>query len=143
MFEGLLALACNNRNVHYMSSHTSVSRRECLVSFPEYVVHASTFLSLSVYHFQPDSKLIQSYIIPSAEKVLCSNVSPIPVAARSKAWVWVRIPLVAWLSVSCECCVLSGRGLCDRPILRPEIFCRLCVCVCVCVCVCQYDHVQQ
>jgi len=25
-----------------------------------------------------------------------------------------------WKSVSCECCMLSGRGLCDRPILRPS-----------------------
>ena len=24
------------------------------------------------------------------------------------------------MSVSCECCVLSGRGLCDRLITRPE-----------------------
>jgi hypothetical protein len=27
---------------------------------------------------------------------------------------WVRIPPGAWMSVSCECCVLSGRGLCDE-----------------------------
>ena len=26
---------------------------------------------------------------------------------------WVRIPLGAWMSVSCECCMLSGRGLRD------------------------------
>jgi hypothetical protein len=26
--------------------------------------------------------------------------------------VWVRIPPGAWMSVSCVCCVLSGRGLC-------------------------------
>jgi hypothetical protein len=26
----------------------------------------------------------------------------------------------AWISVSCECCVLSGRGLCDGPIPCPE-----------------------
>jgi len=26
----------------------------------------------------------------------------------------------AWLSVSCEWCVLSGRGLCDGLITRPE-----------------------
>jgi hypothetical protein len=32
---------------------------------------------------------------------------------------WVRIPPDTWLSVSCECCVLSGRGLCDLPITRP------------------------
>ena len=35
----------------------------------------------------------------------------------------------------CDCCVLSGRGLCDSPITRPEESYRLCVCVCVCVCV--------
>jgi hypothetical protein len=40
---------------------------------------------------------------------------PIPVAARSRSEAdrllgfWVRIPPGAWISVSCECCVLSGR----------------------------------
>jgi hypothetical protein len=29
----------------------------------------------------------------------------------------------------CECCVLSGRGLCDGPISRPEESYRVCVCV--------------
>jgi hypothetical protein len=29
-------------------------------------------------------------------------------------------PSCARLSVSCECGVLSGRGLCDEPIIRPE-----------------------
>ena len=33
---------------------------------------------------------------------------------------WVRIPPEAWMFVCCECCVLSGRGLCDRLITRPE-----------------------
>ena len=39
----------------------------------------------------------------------------------------VRIPPWAWLSASCECCVLSGRGLCDGPITRPEESYRVCV----------------
>jgi len=30
---------------------------------------------------------------------------------------WVRIPQGAWTSVSCECCLLSGRGFSDRPII--------------------------
>jgi hypothetical protein len=34
--------------------------------------------------------------------------------------VWVRIPPGAWISVSCECCVLSGTGLCDELVPRPE-----------------------
>ena len=44
---------------------------------------------------------------------------------------WVRIPLGAWKSVCCECRVLSGRGLCDELITRPEESYRLC-CVVVC-----------
>jgi len=35
------------------------------------------------------------------------------------------------MSVCCACCVLSGRGLCDEMITRPEEFYRLwCVVVC-------------
>ena len=30
----------------------------------------------------------------------------------------------AWMSVSCECCVLSGRGLCYGPINRPSVVCQ-------------------
>jgi len=32
----------------------------------------------------------------------------------------VRIHPGAWMSVCCDCCVLSGRGLCDGLITRPE-----------------------
>ena len=44
---------------------------------------------------------------------------------------WVRIPPGAWIFVCCECCVLSGRGLYDELITRPEESYRLwCVVVC-------------
>ena len=44
---------------------------------------------------------------------------------------WVLIPPGAWMSVCCECCVLSGRGLCDELITRPEETYRpWCVVVC-------------
>ena len=39
---------------------------------------------------------------------------------------WVRIPPRAWIFVCCECRVLSGRGLCDELITRPEEPYRLC-----------------
>ena len=39
---------------------------------------------------------------------------------------WVRIPPVAWIFVCCECRVLSGRGLCDELITRPEESYLLC-----------------
>ena len=35
----------------------------------------------------------------------------------------IRMPLGLRKSVCCECCVLSGRGLCDRPIPRLEESC--------------------
>jgi len=44
---------------------------------------------------------------------------------------WVRIPPGSWIFVCCECRVLSGRGLCDELITRPEESYRLwCVIVC-------------
>ena len=42
----------------------------------------------------------------------------------------VRIPQGAWMSVCCECCVLSSRGLCDGLITRPEESYRLWCVVC-------------
>ena len=46
-----------------------------------------------------------------------------------RSWVW--IPPGAWMFVCCECCVLSGRGLCDELITRTEESYRLwCVVVC-------------
>ena len=38
---------------------------------------------------------------------------------------WVRIPPRAWMFVCCECCVLSGRGLCNGLNIRPEESYRL------------------
>jgi len=46
-------------------------------------------------------------------------------AAARLLGLWVRIPPGAWMSVCCECCVLSGRGLCDGLITRPQESYRL------------------
>ena len=63
---------------------------------------------------------------------------PIPLVARSKAWVCDRSHSgiegsnsVGRMDVYCECCVLSGRCLCDGLITTEW---------CVCVCVCEFDH---
>jgi len=54
---------------------------------------------------------------------------PIPVALRGLRrgsaaacllGLRVRIPPGKWMSLSCECCVLSGRGLCLGLIIRPD-----------------------
>ena len=41
-------------------------------------------------------------------------------AAASLLGLWIRILPEAWMFVCCECCVLSGRGLCDGLITRTE-----------------------
>ena len=52
-------------------------------------------------------------------------------AAARLLRLWVRIPWGAWMFVCCECCVLSGKGLCDELITCPEKSYRLwCVVVC-------------
>ena len=51
-----------------------------------------------------------------------------PVLRRGSAAVrllrmWVRIPLGAWMSVSCECCVLAGRAdHSSREILQSVVY---------------------
>ena len=58
------------------------------------------------------------------------SVGERPAAARLLRS-WVRIPPGAWIFVCRECRVLSGRGLCDELITRPEESYRLyCVVVC-------------
>jgi len=52
-----------------------------------------------------------------------------PMAARLLRS-WVRIPPEAWMFVCCECCVLSGRGLCDGLITFPGESYRLWPVVC-------------
>ena len=57
---------------------------------------------------------------------------PVPVAARSKAWVCGRSPAeivgsnrTGCTDVCCECRVLSGRGLCDELMTLPDESYRL------------------
>ena len=71
----------------------------------------------------------------SEGRITCRSQWPRGLRRRSAAAPllrsWVRIPPGAWMFVCCECCVLSGRGLCDELITRPEESYRLwCVIEC-------------
>ena len=61
--------------------------------------------------------------IRSGNVVPCRSQQPRGLRRRSTASrplrLWVRIPPGAWMPVYCDCCVLSGRGLCDGLITRP------------------------
>jgi len=90
-----------------------------LIIFPSFIAYlAPVFFILTLYFtFVEDSGYFPTYL----------NTWTIPVATRSNAWVCgcsllgLREVLPgAWMSVSSECCVLSGRGLCTGLITRPE-----------------------
>jgi hypothetical protein len=86
-------------------------------------VDASSFVCVVVLSLYLTLNFVISSLIVVIFKSVCiiSLGAPIPVAARSTAArllrSWVRIPPGAWMFV---CCVLSGRGLCDELITRPE-----------------------
>jgi hypothetical protein len=60
----------------------------------------------------------------SLNLLLCRSQWPRDLRRRTAAALllrsWIRISPGAWMFVCCVCCVLSGRGLCDEPITRPE-----------------------
>ena len=69
------------------------------------------------------------------KRYICRSQLPRDLKRRSAAArllrLWVRFPPGAWMLVSCGCCVLSAKGLCDELITRPEESYRL-LCVVVC-----------
>ena len=77
-----------------------------------------------------------SEILGLLNKLLCRSQWPRGLRRRSAdarlLRSWVQILPDVWMFVCCECCVLSGRGLCDELITRPEESYRLwCVVMCV------------
>jgi hypothetical protein len=70
-----------------------------------------------------------SFIFVSAKSRERQSQWPRGLRCRSAAArllrLWVRIPPRVWLFVCCEFCVLSGRGLCDELLTRPEESYRL------------------
>jgi hypothetical protein len=103
---------------------------------------ASGFTATTVYvtecgkRYQLGSVSISGKIF-SRNCTAYGDIASVPAASRLDREaarllrLWVRMPPGAWTFVCCECCVLSGVGLCDELITRPEESYRLwCVVVC-------------
>ena len=92
----------------------------------------STFTAVRKSNLTRHGKMFQFMYVCT---YICRSQWPRSLRRRSTAArllrSWVRIPPGEWTFVCCECCVLSGRGLCDELITRPEESYRLwCVIVC-------------
>jgi hypothetical protein len=115
----LLARCRSQYRLSYPGPHTSLSNiLKCWVlqqcSYGKFMSHSTVKLTLVF---------------------MCRSQWPRGLRRRSAASrllkLFVRIPSGAWLFFCCECCVLSGRGLCVRLITHPEESYRMwCVVVC-------------
>jgi hypothetical protein len=110
---------CNLHMAFQVSKYKVMNLKEhrLLVSF---LLLLSSFCSFSqpVYHF-----------ICILRRQHCRSQWPCGLRRRSAAACllrsWFQIPPGAWMFVCCECCMLSGRGLCDKLITCPEESYRL------------------
>jgi hypothetical protein len=115
-----------------------------IVSLSSMQVPSSSFYSLRLRVKHSHKKFLrwlQSVLCLSVRQQICQSRWPFCLMHRSavaySVGLRVRIPLRAWMSVYCECCVLSGRffiGLITRPEDYYQVWCvGVCVYVCVCV----------
>jgi hypothetical protein len=82
------------------------------------------------FHYQP--KCTINNTVPSTRPSQCPHGLRRGSAPTCLLGLWVRIPQGAWMSVSCECCVLSSRGLHNELIICSEQSYQLRVCLIVC-----------
>jgi hypothetical protein len=110
-----------------------VRRADTLTTF-----HAPIVLKSGSLRLLETSGLVQASIGIANLFISRSSLSQWPCSLRCSfvatrlLRLWVRIPPGAWMSVCCDYCVLSGRGLCDELITSPEESYRL-LCVVMCV----------
>jgi hypothetical protein len=98
------------------------------VCYNNIVVCVVSFFNIFRTHFLKCNYRFETYnLMGRCEN--CRSQGPRSLMRRSSAArllrLWVRIPPGLWMFVCCECCVLSGRGLWDGLITRPEESCRL------------------
>jgi len=99
----------------------------CIYTFSEYIKY---FVTIEYSYVNFSFEFQTMHIANCRSRWTCGPSCGY--AADSLLGLRVRIPPGAWRSVCCESCVLSGRGLCDELITRPEEAYQLwCVVVCV------------
>jgi hypothetical protein len=103
-------------------------KNQCLYMFRASLAHLQEALHRCIWCNCVRETCVDCVLV-SVRKVYLRSQWPRGLRRRSAAArllrFWVRIPPGAWKSVCCECCVLSGRGLCDELITRPEESYRL------------------
>ena len=108
------------------------------VNVSAFIVYRLKEVSLNCFPGPPPHKKQVQYVLPNILSFLHALIRwsqwhslRCRSAAARLLRLWDRIPQGAWMSLSCKCCMLSGRGVCDNPITCPEQSYRMgCVVVC-------------
>jgi hypothetical protein len=105
-------------------------------SAPLFLAHCESYILYCAVQAKPLKNCDKNVFVNNEDfNIFSLSLLPIPVAEWSKAWVCSRSPAGIVGSNGCLSVVsvvcLSGRGLCDGLITRPEESYRLC-CVVVC-----------
>ena len=123
--------------LHHTVRHSDSYHCKCWCNFRRHqalICHLVNFLGRK--HLLPLTRMKSAYFCVS-NKFLSRFRWPRGLRRRSAAahlmGLRVRIPRGERMSVSCKCCVLSGRGMCIGLIPHPEESYRVCVCVRACV----------
>ena len=134
-----VADCCNSAQYMFHREQRHICRRPAEISNPMKFLHSQTqylYLHRKSQSFQTLIKSRLTLELTCMRQIWSSGV-PMPVAARSKVWVCGLSPVeIAVFNPTggmdvCLLRVLSGRGLCDELITRPEESYRLwCVIVC-------------
>ena len=109
------------------SKCVNISNHRCSTVVYEYMICLfANFLSRGFQGTLMSSSMLEFRLLISR---LCQSQWPRSLKRRSVTSCllrsWVRIPPGAWMFVCFECCVLSGRGLCDELITCPKESYRL------------------
>jgi hypothetical protein len=97
------------------------------------------------YKFNRRSQPWSSSIMPIYRLYVYLVFSPFGRSSAADRFLGLRtrIPPGSCMSVSCECCPMSCRGLCEGPISRPGESYRVCVCVSLSMIKCNNNTLHQ
>jgi hypothetical protein len=109
--------------VQHTGNHIKSLSDKCTHCIICYLLQFILKIVQHVSNYVSSSSGTQFFITPAID-VKCRSQCPRGLRRGSTAarllGLRVRIPPGAWMSVCCECCVLSGRGLCDGLVPSPD-----------------------
>ena len=116
----LVALNCStlHGSCHSANSGCSALRKYGFLTYWASISHSQ---NTTAPRRNAHQCLISSKPFPTYPSYYIHSTKPTKSSAFRLLRLWFRIPHGAWISVCCECCLLSRWGLCDELITRASL----------------------